>query len=135
MVMVPAPASALDEAHAQPPDVPPVVVKRSEPSVLRPIGYAALIVGGAAAIGGLVTFFAAPQVHKDGVGNVDPTDFGRLHIAYAQQSAGVGLIVGGAVAAAAGGALLLLVPSHDLGVKVSWAPTSGGASFFVGGGF
>ena len=98
----------------------------------RPVGYTALAVGAAAAIAGVITFAAAPAIHKDADGNVLLEDAGRFRSSQTQQGLGVGLMVGGAVIAAAGGAVLL-APSSGSTVKASVWPTAGGAVVTLGG--
>lgn len=113
-----------------PPPPPPIVIKETNP--LRIVGLVGLAGGAAAGVGGIITFATAPIVDKDPQGNVkDPTVFQR---AYAQQSVGVGLMIGGFAVATAGGLLAALAQDTET-VKTTVVPLPGGAAVLVGGSF
>lgn len=118
-----------------PPPPPPLVeVKKSESAVLRPVGYAALAVGGAVLVAGVIVFALAPKVHQDAFGSVLSQDASFALSAQRQQVAGVTLMIAGGVLAAAGGVTALVFGSNTI-VRAAFVPSVGGGALVLGGTF
>lgn len=134
LVPPPPPSPPPEEIRNESLLVPHVELKKSEPSVLRLVGYGGLFLGGAAVIAGVATFFAAPEVRKDATGGVLEADLGSVRPMRNMQATGVGLMIAGGILAAAGGGLALWAPEQKA-VRVSVAPSSGGVTLVVGGAY
>lgn len=119
-----------DPIRDPPPPPPPLIVKTTNP--LRIVGLVGAGAGAAVGVAGIITFATSPTVEKDGDGNVKNPDV--FQKAYAQQSVGVGLMIGGFAVAAAGGVLAALAQDTET-VKTTLVPLPGGAAVLVGGTF
>lgn len=119
-----------DPIKDPPPPPPPLIVKTTNP--LRIVGLVGAGAGAAVGVAGIITFATSPTVEKDGDGNVKNPDV--FQKAYAQQSVGVGLMIGGFAVAAAGGVLAALAQDTET-VKTTLVPLPGGAAVLVGGTF
>lgn len=124
------PVPVVPPVEVLPPELPLTAIRPVEPPVapvsgLRVAGYALVGVGAAAAVtGGVVFALANPgQVTTDTRGVV-ASGADKVKTVESMQSAGVGLMVGGAGVAAVGAVLWALSPSP---VKVSVAPVNQGA--------
>jgi len=130
-------SSPADQARGapEPPPLPPPLVeaKKTEP-VLRPVGYTAMIVGGAALVAGVVVFATTPRIHQDSFGYVLSQDASRALSAQRQQVAGVALMIAGGVVAAAGGITTLML-GENATVRAAFVPSVGGGSLVLGGDF
>lgn len=132
-LVVEAPKAATVEPPVPTPTlvVMPVVKEEATPG-MKYAGYALVGVGVAAAIGGGVLFATAGRIEVDANGNVLRTDAGRVAGVQQSQTLGVALMGGGVGLAVLGGVLWSVSPSP---VKVTVAPTVGGASLVLGGSF
>jgi len=104
-------------------------------SPLKPIAFAALGVGAAAAGAGVVVFAMTPKIRLDANGYVVAEDVGKVGSARTQQGVGVGLMVGGAALSAAACVALLLAPGEQATVSAAVVPMIGGAGMVLGGTF
>jgi len=122
-----------------PPPEPPPLVEAVQPAQfpMRPVAYAAIGVGLAVAVAGLVAFGAEPPFEKDAWGNVREADLAAYRSARTLAGLGTGLLVGGLAVAGAGGVLLLTAPSGApvASVGVSLGCTRSAVALALGGQF